>query len=69
MPQPRGKWLTRKEAADLLDTLGCPVSPNRLIRLGTIGNGPPFVRSRGKTVRYHVDALRTWAMANIEHVA
>lgn len=65
----RGKWLTRKEAADFLDTLGCPVTPKRLSDLAWLGKGPPFVKSRGYTVRYQIDELRAWALSNIEHVA
>jgi len=48
--------------------MGCPISPNRLIRLGQIGGGPPFVRSRGKTIRYHLDEVRAWALRKIERV-
>lgn len=66
----RSKWLTRKEAADLLDTLGCPISPQRLNKLAAQRpyRGPPFVRARGATIRYHMDELRTWAMKQMEKI-
>ena len=68
---PRTKWLTRKEAADFLDTLGCPISPKRLATLVCQPGdyqGPPFVRSRGKVIRYHMDEVRTWALKRMERV-
>jgi hypothetical protein len=66
----RSRWLTRKEAADLLDTLGCPIAPQRLAQLACIHpyEGPPFIKSRGKVVRYNIDEVQKWALAHMKRV-
>jgi len=64
-------WLTRKEASKLLGELGCPVSPGGLARLAVrdnTGGGPPFTRSRKRTVRYLAADLRAWAAHQIRRV-
>ena len=64
-------WLTRKEASKLLGELGCPISPGGLARLAVrdnTGGGPPFTRSRKRTVRYLAADLRAWAAHQIRRV-
>ena len=57
-------WLTRKEAAKFLATLGCGVSAKTLANLAANGNamrGPPFTQTRWKHVRYRRGDLSAWA--------
>ena len=57
-------WLNRKQAADYLSRVGCPLSYRALeylARNGNAGNGPPFTKINAKGLRYHQDDLREWA--------
>lgn len=58
------KYLTRKEAAAYLASIGCPLAPKTLANLAAnnnAGNGPPFIhRGRGER-HYPVSGLREWA--------
>jgi hypothetical protein len=57
-------WLTRKEAAAFLGTIGCPISHRTLANMAAKDNamgGPPFQRVRRKIVRYQRDDLVRWA--------
>ena len=65
------KWLTRKEAANFLTDIGCPVTAERLARLASndnAGKGPAFSRIRWRIVRYQPIDLRKWAAENIVRV-
>lgn len=65
------EWLTRKEAARFLATLGVPVSPHTLERWAAHNNkagGPPFRKSRTKIIRYLKDDLRSWAEREVQLV-
>lgn len=57
-------WLSRKQAADYLSAMGCPISHRTLANLAAGENkrgGPPFVRFRWKSVRYARRELEIWA--------
>ena len=64
-------WLSRKEAAKHLTTLGYPVSHLTLQYLGCTknsGKGPPYRRFGWRTVRYRRDLLEEWAQSRTEEV-
>lgn len=64
-------WLTRKEAAAVLDALGYPVDFRMLARLAAKGakqKGPPFRRFM-RRVRYERVALEAWAKAICQEAA
>ena len=55
-------WLSRKEAARFLTSLGCPISSKTLANLASKNNamgGPSFTRVR-QSVRYDTADLRAW---------
>ena len=65
------EWLTRKEAAKYLATLGCPMSPKTLANLaanGNAGKGPPFTRARWTIARYTKGDLEAWAESQMRRV-
>lgn len=65
-------WLSRKEVAQLLATLGYRVSPERLSNMANnnnAGNGPPYFRFGPKTIRYREDEVRAWLEKRMERVA
>lgn len=58
-----GEFLTRKQAAAYLATLGYPLSPDYLANLASndnAGKGPPFIRIGWQTVRYSKVDLKAW---------
>lgn len=58
------EFLNRKEAANFLTKLGCPISARTLEKMasnGNAGKGPPFTRFRWKTVSYAKADLIAWA--------
>ena len=60
-------WLTRKQAAMFLCSLGTGISAGQLGKMACHDNarkGPPFTRSGWNTVRYEREDLRAWAEAN-----
>jgi hypothetical protein len=62
------EYMTRKEAAEYLTSLGCPVSPNTLANKAANNNqgrGPEFIASGWKTVRYARAALDKWAKTRV----
>lgn len=64
-------WLSRKGAASYLATLGYDISPGHLTNLAVnnnAGKGPPFVRIRGRTIRYRREDLKKWYEARVEKV-
>jgi hypothetical protein len=65
------EWLRRKEAAQYLETLGCPISMRTLEKYANNSNegrGPPFFRFRWKTVRYKRLDLERWAKDELKRV-
>lgn len=50
-------FLTEAQAAEHLS-----LSPKTLRNWRSLGDGPPFLRL-GSAVRYHQEALNTWALA------
>lgn len=65
------EWLSRKEAARFLASIGCPVAATTLSHRAArrnSGNGPPFTRTGHRTVRYQVRDLRTWAQSAASRV-
>lgn len=57
-------WLSRKQAASFLATLGCAITPRTLEKMASnnnAGKGPPFTRFRWKSVRYARIDLEAWA--------
>ena len=64
-------WLTRKEAADYLNKIGCCVSPRLLEKLAVnnnAGKGPAFRRVRERIIRYRRGELDTWAYRHTKDV-
>jgi hypothetical protein len=64
-------WLSRKEAANYLTALGCRITARTLEKLAAnnnAGKGPPFTRTRRRTVTYAREELAAWAAANSERV-
>lgn len=58
-----GEWLTRKQAANYLATLGYSLSPDRLGKMaerGNAGGGPPFTKYSARVVRYRRSDLKDW---------
>lgn len=58
------EFLSRKEAANFLRGIGCPVSARTLEKMAAnnnAGNGPPFRRFRWKSVSYAKADLIAWA--------
>jgi hypothetical protein len=65
------RWLTRKEAAEYLASLGCPIAAGTLENLAcnnNAGGGPAFQRAGWRTVRYHTLDLDGWARARVIRV-
>lgn len=63
-PPVQAEWLSRKEAARYLESIGCPVSVRTLETRAVNNNegrGPPFTRIGWKTVRYKREDLDRWA--------
>ena len=57
-------WLTRKEAATYLASIGCPISKRALEKRASnnnAGKGPAFTRIGWRTVRYKREDLDSWA--------
>ena len=64
LPPKSADWLSRKQAASFLATLGCPITPRTLEKLAgnnNAGKGPAFTRFRWKSVRYARTDLEAWA--------
>ena len=57
-------WLTRKQAADYLTSIGCAVSAGALGNMAAhdnAGKGPPFTRVSFRVIRYNRADLDAWA--------
>lgn len=65
------QFLNRKEAANYLTSLGCPITAQRLafyaIQNNTHG-GPAFTKIKGFMVRYAKTDLEAWAKANTKRI-
>lgn len=58
------QWLSRKEAARFLCSIGCPVTWTSLAHKAAnqnAGGGPPYTVTGHRTIRYLVADLRAWA--------
>jgi hypothetical protein len=65
------QWLTRKEAAAYLTSIGCPIAAGTLENLAcnnNAGGGPSYRRTGWRTVRYHTRDLEKWAWARVIQV-
>lgn len=70
--RPIADWLSRKQAANYLSSLGYPITANNLAKLathGNRGNGPPFQKFRNTHVRYARADLDAWAQREACRVA
>jgi hypothetical protein len=70
-PMTRDEWLSRKEAARYLESIGCPVSVRMLERRAANNNeggGPSFTRIGWKMVRYRREDLEAWAKVQATRV-
>ena len=54
-------WLSRKEAAAFLRSLGYPMSPATLARLAIKGRGPRYTRFGWQRASYSRDDVAAWA--------
>ena len=71
MVKPQKTFLTRKEAASYLDSIGCPISVRTLEQWasnGNAGRGPSFLRIRSRIIRYRRDDLDAFAYRETEVV-
>jgi hypothetical protein len=62
--KPQKEWLTRRQAANYLTSLGCQISHRTLANLAAnnnAGKGPPYTRFRWKHVQYRREDLDAWA--------
>ncbi len=65
------QWMSRKEAALFLRSIGVPISERTLANLASnnnAGKGPPYNRTRWKSVRYAKSDLIAWAKRETERV-
>ena len=65
------EWLSRKEAARYLESIGCPVSARSLEKRASNdneGRGPAFYRIGWRMVRYRKADLEAWAKAQVVRV-
>jgi len=64
-------WLTRKQAANYLISIGCAISEGTLTNMAAnnnAGKGPSFTRVSWKIVRYNRADLDKWAAARCVRV-
>lgn len=64
-------YLSRKEAAKYLSSIGCPLAEGTLANMASNNNrgrGPRFVRIRWQIIRYQRRDLDAWVVANREVV-
>lgn len=60
---PDSKWLSRREAADLLTALGLKTSPATLATWFTRRSDGPPVQHFGRFAKYQAGPLREWAVS------
>lgn len=72
MSEPRPTdWVSRKQAARFLASLGVPVSPRTLEKWAAknnAGGGPPFIRLKTKIVRYLKSDLQSWVQREVTRI-
>lgn len=69
--KPQKDWLSRKEAAIYLTSIGCRIAPKTLENLAAnnnAGKGPAFTRNGWKMVQYKRGDLDLWAAARMTRV-
>ena len=65
-------WLNRKQAANYLTAIGCPISATGLAKRAmknNAGKGPPFNVIGEALVRYQRRDLDAWAQARTRRVS
>lgn len=65
-------WMSRKEAARFLTSIGHPTTAQRLANMAknnNAGKGPSFTRTGWRSVYYLESDLRVWAARRTERVA
>jgi len=62
------EWLTRKEAASYLISLGYILTPQTLGRLASEGKGPPYKLTLSHITAYSRQELEVWAKANTKEI-
>jgi hypothetical protein len=65
------EWLSRKEAAAYLTSIGRPIAPQTLAHMAVNDNargGPPYVRIRWSIVKYRRADLDGWARREMQRV-
>lgn len=70
-PLDQKEYLTRKECAQYLATLGVPLKHKTLENLASnnnAGEGPPFTRVRWAKTLYKRTDIEIWAKAQVTHV-
>jgi hypothetical protein len=67
-PKSEKKWLTRKEASIFLTQMGCPIAHTTLRKMAYMEEGPPYVKSGWRTVRYDSNDLIEWANSRMVKV-
>ena len=64
-------FLTRKDAARYLTSIGCPISYQTLANLAVnnnAGRGPPFTVTGWRTIYYRREDLDAWAKVRTRRV-
>lgn len=61
-------WLTRKQAAAHLTSIGYPITAKTLSNMSHQGKGPPFRKVRERLTVYNRRQLESWAIINAETV-
>lgn len=61
---PQKEWLSRKEAAAYLMSLGYLIAPRTLSRMAAKGLGPPYRRILHRIASYNRQQLKDWAHLN-----
>ena len=64
-------WLSRKQAAAYLKSIGFPLAPATLAKMAAnnnAGKGPPFTRFRWSSVRYRRQELDAWVLSQSKRI-
>jgi len=65
------EWLSRKQAANYLSALGCPITAKTLANMAANNNkggGPSYMRFRWGSVRYLKSDLDAWRQREVVRV-
>lgn len=68
---PKPVYLNRKEAADYLTSIGCPMAPQTLANMASnnnAGKGPPYTKVSWKKIHYLQSDLDAWAKQYVVRV-